>query len=202
MNMSGVKGIGMNLKRKTIPTVLIKKMSTSLVRILANRFAMVVNECAEAVRPFAKGSKESMLGFGVDIVEKWRCEHVVMLVHKPLLVVVVHIDKAVGFFPNGIAVGVFSSSIVREFFDVLEDDFIDEFALVGEKMLDAVVFGGDKSFRPIYIDGFVVADEYGVEVVIVDDTLLADHGVVEAMLVLVFDLGVVGLQDPLGCGVD
>ena len=104
---------------------------------------MFVDECAEAVGPFAERSKEGVLGLCLNIVEEWRCEDAVTAIHKSLFVVVVHIDVAVGLFPDIVAIGIFAACVVVERFDGFVDDLIDEFPFVGEEVLNAVVFGGD-----------------------------------------------------------
>ena len=167
-----------------------KKLNSSVVRILANRFAIFVDESAEAVRPFAKRSKECVLGLGSDIIEtRWR-EDAVTLVHKAFFAVVVGIDIAVGFLPNLVALRVLAASIIGEFGDRLIDDLVDEFALVGEEVLDAVVLGGDKPFRPIDINGLVSAQQDCIQGIVIDDTLVVKTGVVEAVLVLVLNHGI------------
>ena len=179
-----------------------KKLNTSVVRILANRFAIFVDECAEAVGPFAKRSEESVLGLSRDIIEARRREDTITLVHKAFLAIVVGIDIAVGLFPDLVALRVLATSVVGELGDGFVDDLVDEFAVVGEEVLDAVVLGGDESLRPIDIDRLVGADKDGVEGVVIDDAFLVEAGVVEALLVLVFDHGIDRRQHPLGSGVD
>ena len=169
---------------------------------LANRFAIFVDEGAEAVGPFAKRSEESVLGLSRDIIEARRREDTISFVHKPFLAVVVGIDIAVGLLPDLVALCVLATSVVGELGDGLVDDLVDEFAVVGEEVLNAVVLGGDESLRPIDIDRLVGADEDGVEGVVIDDAFLVEAGVVEALLVLVFDHGIDRRQHPLRCGVD
>ena len=169
---------------------------------LANRFAIFVDEGAEAVGPFAKRSEESVLGLSCDIIEARRREDTITLVHKAFLAIVVGIDIAVGLFPDLVALRVLATSVVGELGDGLVDDLVDEFAVVGEEVLDAVVLGGDESLRPIDIDRLVGADKDGVEGVVIDDAFLVEAGVVEALLVLVFDHGIDRRQHPLRCGVD
>ena len=174
----------------------------SVVRILANRFAIFIDESAEAVRPFAKRSKESVLGLGSDVIEARGREDAVTFVHQAFLAIVVGIDIAVGFLPNLVALRILAASIIGEFGDRLIDDLVDEFAVVGEEVLDAVVLGGDKPLRPIDINRLVGAEEDSVQGIVIDDTLVVKTGVVEALLVLVFDHGIDRLQHPLGSGVD
>ena len=169
---------------------------------LADRFAIFVDECAEAVGPFAKRSEESVLGLSRDIIEARRREDTITLVHEAFLAIVVGIDIAVGLFPDLVALRVLAASVVGELGDGLVDDLVDEFAVVGEEVLDAVVLGGDESLRPIDIDRLVGADEDGVEGVVIDDAFLVEAGVVEALLVLVFDHGIDRWQHPLSSGVD
>ena len=169
---------------------------------LADRFAIFVDESAEAVRPFAKRSEESVLGLSCDIIEARRREDTITLVHKAFLAIVVGIDIAVGLLPDLVALRVLATSVVGELGDGLVDDLVDEFAVVGEEVLDAVVLGGDESLRPIDIDRLVGADKDGVEGVVIDDAFLVEAGVVEALLVLVFDHGIDRRQHPLRCGVD
>ena len=160
------------------------------MRILANRFAIFVDEGAESVGPFAKRSEESVLGLGCDIVETRGREDTISFVHQAFLAIVVGIDIAVGLFPDLVALRVLAASVVGELGDGLVDDLVDEFAVVGEEVLDAVVLGGDESLRPIDIDRLVGADEDGVEGVAIDDASVVEAGVVEAALVLVFDHGI------------
>ena len=163
---------------------------------------MLVNEGAKVFGPFAKRSEECVLGLGSDIIEaRWR-EDTIMLVHEAFLAVVVGIDIAVGFLPDFVALRVLAASVVGKFGDGLIDDLVDEFAVVGEEVLDAVVLGGDESLRPIDIDRLVGADEDGIEGVAIDDASVVEAGVVEALLVLVFDHGIDRRQHPLGSGVD
>ena len=169
---------------------------------LADRFAIFVDESAEAVGPFAKRSEECVLGLSRDIIEARRREDTITLVHKAFLAIVVGIDIAVGLFPDLVALCVLATSVVGELGDGLVDDLVDEFAVVGEEVLDAVVLGSDESLRPIDIDRLVGADEDGVEGVVVDDAFLVEAGVVEALLVLVFDHGIDRRQHPLSSGVD
>ena len=169
---------------------------------LADGFAIFVDEGAEAVGPFAKRSKECMLGLSCDIIEARRREDTITLVHKAFLAIVVGIDIAVGLFPDLVALRVLAASVVGEFGDGLVDDLVDEFAVVGEEVLDAVVLGGDESLRPIDIDRLVGADEDGVEGVAIDDASVVEAGVIEALLILVFDHGIDRGQHPLSSGVD
>ena len=143
-----------------------------------------------------------MLGLGSDVIEARGREDTISFVHKAFLAIVVGIDIAVGFLPDLVALCVLAASVVGELGDGLVDDLVDEFAVVGEEVLDAVVLGGDESLRPIDIDGLVGADEDGVEGVVVDDAFLVEAGVIEALLVLVFDHGIDRRQHPLRCGVD
>ena len=69
-------------------------------------------------------------------------------------------------------------------------------------MLNAVVLGGDESLRPIDIDRLVGADKDGVEGIVIDDASVVEAGVIEALLVLVFDHGIDRRQHPLSSGVD
>ena len=169
---------------------------------LADGFAIFVDEGAEAIGPFAKRSEESVLGLSRDIIEARRREDTITLVHKAFLAIVVGIDIAVGLFPDLVALRVLATSVVGELGDGLVDDLVDEFAVVGEEVLDAVVLGGDESLRPIDIDRLVGADKDGIEGIVVDDAFLVEAGVVEALLVLVFDHGIDRRQHPLGSGVD
>ena len=169
---------------------------------LADGFAIFVDEGAEAVGPFAKRSEESVLGLSRDIIEARRREDTITLVHKALLAIVVGIDIAVGLFPDLVALRVLAASVVGELGDGLVDDLVDEFAVVGEEVLDAVVLGGDESLRPIDIDRLVGADKDGIEGVVIDDASVVEAGVVEAMLILVFDHGIDRGQHPLSSGVD
>ena len=167
-----------------------KKLNSSVVRILANRFAIFVDQSAEAVRPFAKRSKESVLGLGRDIIEaRWR-EDAVTLVHQAFLAVVVGIDIAVGFLPNLVALRILAASIIGEFGDRLIDDLVDEFALVGEEVLDAIVLGGNKTFRPIDINGLIRAQQDCIQGIVIDDALVVETGVIEAVLILVLNHGI------------
>ena len=138
--------MGTNLKSRTMPIVLKKKKSTKFVRYLANWFAMFVDEGAEAVGPSAKRSEESVLGLRRDIVEARRSQDAVAFIHESLLAIIVGIDIAVGLFPDLVALCVLASCVVGELGDGLVDNLVDEFALVREEMLDAVVLGSDKSF--------------------------------------------------------
>ena len=130
-----------------------------MVRILANCFAIFVDESAEAVRPFAKRSKECVLGLGSDIIEARGRQDAVALVHQAFLAIVVGIDIAVSFLPNLVALRILAASIIGEFGDGLINDLVDEFAVVGEEVLNAVVLGGDKPLRPIDINGLVSAQQ-------------------------------------------
>lgn len=150
-----------------------KKIATHAAQNLTKRFAMVVNQCAEAVRILSKRSEEDMLGLGFDGMEKRRSEDMVMLVHETSFVVIIDIDIAIGFFVDIAVIGILAMGVVRQFFDALVDDLIDEFAVVVEEMLNAVVLGSNETFRPINFDGFVSAFEDGLEVVVIDDALVA-----------------------------
>ena len=163
---------------------------------------MLVNEGAETVGPFAKRCKERVLGLRLDVVKERRREDAITAIHETFLVVVIHIDITVGFLPNIVAMCVLALGVVVKGFNGFVDDFVDEFAVVGEEVLDAVVLGGDESLRPIDIDRLVGADKDGIEGVVIDDASVVEAGVVEAMLVLVFDHGIDRRQHPLSSGVD
>lgn len=150
-----------------------KKIATHVAQNLTKRFAMVVNQCAEAVRILSKRSEEDMLGLGFNGMEKRRSEDMVMLVHETSFVVIIDIDETVGFFVDIAVVTILAMGVVRQLFDALVDDLIDEFAIVVEEVLNAVVFGSDETFRPIDFDGFVSAFEDGLEVVVIDDALVS-----------------------------
>ena len=167
-----------------------KKLNSSVVRILANCFAIFVDESAEAVRPFAKRSKECVLGLGGDVIEARGREDAVTLVHQAFLAIVVGIDIAVGLFPDLVALRVLAASVVGELGDGLVDDLVDEFAVVGEEVLDAVVLGGDNPFRPIDINGLIRAQQDCIQSVVIDDALVVDAGVIEAVLILVLNHGI------------
>lgn len=179
-----------------------KKLNSSVVRILANCFAIFIDESAEAVRPFAKRSKECVLSLGSDIIEaRWR-EDAVALVHQAFLTIVVGIDIAVGLLPDLVALRVLTASVVGEFGDGLINDLVDEFAVVGEEVLDAVEFGSDKPLRPIDINGLVSAQQDCIQGIVIDDTLVVKTGVVEAALVLVLNHRINRWQYPLRRCVD
>ena len=148
---------------------------------------MFVNESAEAIGPLAKRGKESVLGLGFDVMKKRWSKYAITLVHQTLLIIVVHIDITVGFLPNIVAMGVFSSCIIRKFFNCFEDNLINKFALIGKKMLNTVVFGGNQSLRPIDINGLVIAHKNRIKVVTINDALVIQTGIVEAVLVLVLN---------------
>ena len=154
---------------------------------LADGFAIFVDEGAEAVGPFAKRSEESVLGLSRDIIEARRREDTITLVHEAFLAIIVDIDIAVGLFPDLVALRVLAASVVGELGDGLVDDLVDEFAVVGEEVLDAVVLGGDESLRPIHIDGLVMAEQHRIKVVTINDALVIQTGIVEAVLVLVLN---------------
>ena len=157
------------------------------MRILANCFAIFVDESAEAVRPFAKRSKESVLGLGSDIIEARGRQDAVALVHQAFLAIVVGIDIAVSFLPNLVALRILAASIIGEFGDGLINDLVDEFAVVGEEVLNAVVLGSDKPLRPIDINGLIRAQQDCIQSIVIDDALVVETGVVEAVLVLVLN---------------
>ena len=178
------------MKISTISSVPRKKLNSSVVRILANCFAIFVDESAEAVRPFAKRSKECMLSLGSDIIEARGREDAVTLVHQAFLAIVVGIDIAVGFLPDFVALRVLAASVIGEFGDGLIDDLVDEFAVVGEEVLDAVVLGGDKPLRPIDINGLIRAQQDCIQGIVIDDTLVVKTGVIEAVLIFVLNHGI------------
>ena len=148
---------------------------------------MFVNESAETVGPLAKRGKESVLGLGFDVMKKRWSKYAITLVHQTLLIIVVHIDITVGFLPNIVAMRVLALGVVVKGFNGFVDDLVDEFAVVGEEVLDAVVFGGDEPLRPIHIDGLVMAEQHRIKVVTINDALVIQTGIVEAVLVLVLN---------------
>lgn len=150
-----------------------KKIATHAAQNLTKRFAMVVNQCAEAVRILSKRSEEDMFSLSFDGMEKRRGEDMVMLVHETSFVVIIDIDITIGFFVDIAVIGILAMGVVRQFFDALVDDLIDEFAVIIEEVLNAVVLGSNETFRPIDFDGFVSAFEDGLEVVVIDDALVA-----------------------------
>ena len=148
---------------------------------------MLVNEGAETVGPFAKRCKERVLGLRLDVVKERRREDAITAIHETFLVVVIHIDITVGFLPNIVAMCVLALGVVVKGFNGFVDDLVDEFAVVGEEVLDAVVFGGDESLRPIHIDGLVMAEQHRIKVVTINNALVIQTGIVEAVLVLVLN---------------
>ena len=157
---------------------------------LADGFAIFVDESAEAVGPFAKRSEESVLGLSCDIIEARRREDAVTFVHQAFFAIVVGIDIAVGFLPNLVALRILAASIIGEFGDRLIDDLVDEFAVIGEEVLDAVVLGGDHSLRPININGLIRAQQDCIQGIVIDNTLVVKTGVIEAVLILVLNHGI------------
>ena len=86
--------------------------------------------------------------------------------------------------------------------DALVDDLIEQFAFVVEQPLYAVVLGGNQTFRPIDINRLVCAAQNRLEVVAIDDALIAQTGVVQTVTVARFDLLIDRLQHPVASGVE
>ena len=162
----------------TIAMLEAKKIAAHTAQNLTKRFTMVVNQCAEAVRILTERGEEYVLCLRLNGMEKrWR-EHMVMLIHEAALIVIVHIHIAIGFFVDVATVCLLATGFEIQRLDAFVDDLIYEFAFVVEEMLNAVMFGGNETFRPIDFDSLVSPAQDGFEVKIIDDTFVTQFGVV------------------------
>ena len=155
--------------------------------LLSQRLAMVVDQCAEAVRIFAERSEEHMLGLCLDGIEQRRSEDVVVFVHESAFAVVINIDIAVGFLEDVVAVLILATGVVIQWFDALVDNMIHQFTIVVKQPLNAVVLGSNQSLRPIDLDGFVRTAQNRLEVVVIDYTLVTETGVIQTTVVASLD---------------